>query len=280
MAGKLRKVRAGDPLVIPAATFNAFVDVAQDYQGRQRSTTQDSAPNWRQTGIVPIRNDSDADRARFDVLGISGPVITPTANADAFKERVALKGIVPTAAHVGRFVVLLEPAVKGAIVRAVAAGVTIARVKMNAESHVLADVASDQAGHLHSGVTGSAALLWVEPEADRDPDPAVAWTIAKLGLPGGVVAASDYAVITSRVGVLPPYLYTATAAQMDATGTWSPVTGGAVYDPVFNLEEQGTGGQYVSPLALGDVVQIAPAPGEIAAHVCQRSHYRGTYPPG
>jgi len=109
MSSTLRKVRSGDPLVIPAATFNAFVDVARDYQERQRSATRDGLPDWRQTGIVLVRNDSGADRQRFDVLGVAGTVIKPTDNADAFKERVALKGVTPTAAHAGRFVILLEP---------------------------------------------------------------------------------------------------------------------------------------------------------------------------
>jgi len=31
------KVRRGDPLVIPAQTFNTFIDVAQDFRQRQRS---------------------------------------------------------------------------------------------------------------------------------------------------------------------------------------------------------------------------------------------------
>ncbi len=32
----LRKVQSGDPLTIPAATFNTFVDAAQDFLRRQR----------------------------------------------------------------------------------------------------------------------------------------------------------------------------------------------------------------------------------------------------
>jgi len=212
VAPTLRKVRSGDPLVIPAATFNAFVDAAQDFQGRQRSATQHSAPDWRQTGITPVRNDSGADRARFDVLGISGPVITPTANADAFKERVALKGIVPTAAHTGRFVVLLEPVTNGAIGRGVVAGVTIARVKIASEAHTLAEVLAGDAAKLQSADTGTATLLWMEPAADRTPDPTVAWTIIRLGA-GGSAPPFRWAQVTE---IQPTYVR---ARLLDTSGT-------------------------------------------------------------
>jgi hypothetical protein len=37
MAGPMQKVKRGDPLVIPASTFNTFVDAARDFQDRQRS---------------------------------------------------------------------------------------------------------------------------------------------------------------------------------------------------------------------------------------------------
>ncbi len=65
---------------------------------------------------------------------------------------------------------------------------------------------------------------------------------------------------------------------MDANGNWTQVGGGAAYNNVFNLEEQGAGGQWVNPLVVGDVVLIfaTPDPG-VDAFVCTRSHYRGTY---
>lgn len=159
MATTLNKVRSGDPLVIPAATYNAFVDAARDHRERQRSATKDGLPDWRQTGIVLVRNDSGADRERFDVLGVSGPVITPTDNADAFKERVAIKGVTPTTAHAGRFVVLLEPVRADAFGRGCVDGVCVARVKMNDEGHVFAEAKDGQADKLESGAAGSACLL-------------------------------------------------------------------------------------------------------------------------
>ena len=110
MAGAMQKVKRGDPLVIPASTFNTFIDAARDFQDRQRSARCDAVREQRDTGIVLIRNESGADRERFDVLGIEGPIIERVDNEDEFKQRVALRGVVPSSPHPGKFAILLEPA--------------------------------------------------------------------------------------------------------------------------------------------------------------------------
>jgi len=100
------------------------------------------------------------------------------------------------------------------------------------------------------------------------------------GLSAGARAAvsADFAMITSKAGTAPPYRYAAAQATMDADGAWTQVDGGLAYNNVFNLEEQGAGGQWVNPLNVGDVVLIFAAPNpNVDAFVCTRSHYRGTY---
>jgi hypothetical protein len=37
MGDHLKKVQSGDPLVVPAATWNAFIDAAEDYRQRLAS---------------------------------------------------------------------------------------------------------------------------------------------------------------------------------------------------------------------------------------------------
>ncbi len=276
MAGTLNKVKSGDPLVIPAATFNTFIDAARDFQQRQRATSREAQRESRQTGIVLVRNESGADRARFDVLGIAGPIIKPVDNAGEFTNRFSLRGALPSVTHAGRFAVLLEPAKDQAIVRAVVDGVTVVRVRMNDEAHGSADIEIGQAGQLTSGDAGAARLLWVEPVEDRQ-DPEIAWTVARVGGGGGSSVSASCAMITSKAGSLPPYRYAAVDTTMDENGAWTQVGGGGTYNNVFNLEEQGAGGQWVNPLLVGDVVIIFPAPGGADAFVCTRSHYRGTY---
>ena len=41
MAGPMQKVKRGDPLVIPASTFNTFVDAARDFQKRQSDRSRE-----------------------------------------------------------------------------------------------------------------------------------------------------------------------------------------------------------------------------------------------
>ncbi len=277
MPTALKKVRPGDPLVIPAATFNTFIDAARDFQERQRSTQRDAQRDRLDSGIVLVRNESGADRERFDVLGIEGPIVERVDNEDAFKQRVALRGVIPSSPHAGKFAILLEPGKDQDIVRACVAGVCVVRVFMNDEAHTFAEVEVGQAARLESADSGTARLLWVEPPGDRQ-DPQIAWTVARIGGGGGGAVGAAFAMITSKAGSAPPYRYAAVQATMDEDGAWTQVGGGAAYNNVFNLEEQGAGGQWVNPLVVGDVVLIfaAPDPG-VDAFVCTRSHYRGTY---
>jgi len=180
-----RKVRPGDPLIIPAAAFNAFIDAAQRFQEQQHNTEQDPYWEQRHTGIVLVRNDSGADRQRFDILGIGGPVIRRVDNPDSFKNQIAIKGVTPTATHAGRFVVLLEPVKAGSFARGCVHGVCLARVRMNREDDGFAEVKENQISRLESGGAGSAALLWVEPVGEREYSD-TAWAIIRLGNRGGI----------------------------------------------------------------------------------------------
>src|SRR3989304_917233 len=110
MADVLKKVQRGQPLVIPASTFNAFVDAAQDFQRRKLSQQSTGLSTSRDADMVLVKNASGADRARVEILGINPPVFTPPHNLDEFRNRVALSGVVPTAANPwGKFVILAEP---------------------------------------------------------------------------------------------------------------------------------------------------------------------------
>jgi hypothetical protein len=187
MADTLKKVQSGDKLRMPAAAYNAFVDTAMDLRRRQQSQEQGATPEQRQTGIILVRNDSGEDRARFDVLGISNTVVTPTDNLDAFKAKVVLAGVKPTEAdHKGCFVVLLEPIVTGKIGRAVAAGVSVARVNITDADHKFADVSDNDAGQLKSTDSGAAAIFW------KESGTGVKWAVVRIGAGGGALSEGQY----------------------------------------------------------------------------------------
>lgn len=88
----MKKVRPGDPLVIPAATFNTFIDAARDFQDRQRSARRDAVREQRDTGIVLVRNETGADRERFDVLGIDERIIAGRSLPDRGRSRSGGQG--------------------------------------------------------------------------------------------------------------------------------------------------------------------------------------------
>ncbi len=176
MGDVMKKVKTGDPLAIPARTFNAFIDAARDHQDRQRGRDRGALRRLRQNGIVPVKNASGADRDRFDVLGIDAPLFTPTENEESFKNEPAVSGVVPVEAdQTGRFVVLLEPVKAGEIALGCALGVCPVHVDMQDEAHRFADVAEGVTGHLVSGPAGGAEILWAEAGTG------VKWALVKVG---------------------------------------------------------------------------------------------------
>lgn len=62
MSDPFKKVQAGDPLRIPAAAYNLFIDTARDFQRRAHGLGQGSMPSFRQATVVPVRNNTGADR--------------------------------------------------------------------------------------------------------------------------------------------------------------------------------------------------------------------------
>ncbi|MCC6910333.1 MAG: hypothetical protein IT430_20555 [Phycisphaerales bacterium] len=156
----LRKVKSGDPLKIPAAAYNAFVDAAVDLRQRQHEESREPQRLRRDSDVILVLNSTASTVNRFGVLAITDPIIAPT---DALElERVAFTGVVSAAEHAGKFAILLETAAPGAIVRAAMGGVVPVKVGLLQPDDEFADVAPGQTGYLNSGDSGTAQILWVE----------------------------------------------------------------------------------------------------------------------
>jgi len=180
MSSALRKVRSGDPLVIPAAAYNAFIDAALDFRQRTAHLGQGAQPSFPQASIVLVRNDSGSNQNRMAVLGVEAPIIDPSANEEEFKNRVALSCITPAAdTHEGKFVVLAEPIANGKIGRAYAAGVCPVKIDVPDEEHEwrYAEIADGITGNLKVSMQGSATILW------RAGGTGVQWAVIRLGQP-------------------------------------------------------------------------------------------------
>ena len=89
----IRKVQPGEPLKIPAAAYNAFVDAANSTKAAMLRNGQDAGNLG--AGTVLVRNATGADLGRFSIVGIDGPVISPTDNLTEFQNRIVLSGVEP-----------------------------------------------------------------------------------------------------------------------------------------------------------------------------------------
>jgi len=176
----LRKVRSGERLSIPAETFNSFIDAARDLKERRQRQGASPREDRAETGIVLVRNDSGADRERFDVLGVDIPVFGPADNLDEFRNRASLAGVTPTVAtHAGRFAVLQEPVPDGGIGRAMLLGVTPVMLEVVDEADTFADVADGLCAYLLTGSEGVAHVLW------KEPGTGVLWGLVRFPAGGG-----------------------------------------------------------------------------------------------
>jgi hypothetical protein len=186
MSDQMKKVQSGDPLSIPAQAYNAFIDAARDFRGRQQNQQRDTHVGvGRSSGIVLIKNESGGNRQRFDVLGLDEPIIDPDDNIDEFKNAVTFRGSVPDETkHRGRFAVLLEPLATGAIGRAVVAGVTIVRLRLDDGSQQVetAEIIDGDEAAMQPASDGSATVLWHQPQSGD------VWAVVRLAnaAPAGV----------------------------------------------------------------------------------------------
>jgi len=178
MGDHLKKVQAGQPLEIPAGTFNTFIDTARAHLARQRSTQTGTDRSARDPDVVLVRNDSGYDLARFEVLGVSDVVISPADNLDEFKNGIVLTGTTPSLAnHFGRFVVLLEPLAAGQIGRACASGMCQVRINVVDEADQYADVRDGSRATLESTDRGASYIYW------RQSGTGEKWAVVKLSIP-------------------------------------------------------------------------------------------------
>ena len=175
MGDSLKKVHTGQPLKIPAATFNAFINAAKAHQQQQQIGQAGQAGS--RGHLVLVRNNSAATVDRFGVLAITGTVFEPTN--DEFMNRIIFEGDEPSADLLGSFVITAEPIKAGGIGAAFAAGVCPVQIDVTDDDHRQADTANGDSAKLKSGYGGAAAILW------REGGTGVQWSVIRFGKPPG-----------------------------------------------------------------------------------------------
>ena len=193
MPDLFKRVTPGERLKIPAAAYNAFIDAALDYKRRRVQESSDGTPTIRDGGIVLLQNSTGADLAELSIVGIAGPIYTPTQAVDFFKSTVALSGAAPTVSHAGKFAVLLEPISNGFVGAAMVDGVCPVKVNITDANHRFADVTPSQSGYLTSSAAGSARILWSESATGN------VWCIVRIG-DGPVAGMSDNPAVLLSTG--------------------------------------------------------------------------------
>lgn len=229
----LEHVQPGQPLKIPAQTWNAVIDVARAHQQRGPRTGGEPLLTPADANLVLVKNASGADRARFDVLGIDAPIILPGGaggNPEGFAERVALSCIAATEAdHADRFVMLIEPLKSGAIGRARITGVCPAKIQIDDEAHTTAGV-KDAGTVLTSGKPG-VTLLW------KEAGTGVKWAVVQMQAP----PARLWIKLDTASSVAPNrWAYSYRVVVPKADGTWEnrpDQAGQETYGLAYNTTE-------------------------------------------
>jgi hypothetical protein len=172
----LRKVRAGERIELEAATWNAFCDAAAAHQASRHTLHVPGATGAPGQSLVFVRNDSGADRARFDVLALGQPLFLPGDALVEFQSRASFQGIAPVAdTHLESFVVLQEPIRDGGVGLGLVAGVTACQVFVEYESDAYAGVGDGHFDRLLGG-DGGARILW------KEPGDGLKWALVLLGV--------------------------------------------------------------------------------------------------
>jgi len=182
----MKKVRPGQPLQVPAGTFNSFIDAAEDFKARTRGKGQGPPGGglWSRGdgGRILVRNDSGATADRFAILGVDTIVIAESANSDQFKSRPLLSVIAPAVpTHSENFVVLAEPLRHEATVadrpigEAVIDGITVAQIDVQNAAHNFAIVVNAQSTKFESAVDGPIQIIY------KDGGTGDKWAVVRLG---------------------------------------------------------------------------------------------------
>jgi len=179
MADAFRKVRSGQPLVIPAQAYNAFVDAALAERRREQSRGGGPLGDALPRGVVLVRNDSDQTIEPYHALAISGVLAEPGADDQerTFHSRTPLTGEVASEdSNTMAFVVATQPISPGGLGRCVLTGITPAKVTVNDESDTTCELTADETV-LTSTPMGGAPILWKEDGTGEK------WAVIELGRP-------------------------------------------------------------------------------------------------
>ena len=155
------KILMGDYFdAMPVRAWNTFIDSAQDFLRRQNGLRAPVQYGSWSSGIFPVRNDSGADRARFEILTITGTLFTQASRPEEFYNQPTMTAGA-TSTPPEKFVILQEPVKSGEVGRGMLIGVSAVQIDMVDATDDWADVISGDSSKLRSGPFGSSRIVYV-----------------------------------------------------------------------------------------------------------------------
>ena len=174
----MQHAQPGQPMRIPAATWNSMLSMLAWWKRTQNGTGGGTSKLPPQAGVFKVRNGSGSAVERFGVLGIGGPLFDPEDSETAFKNNeLIFEGALPVEKdHWGKFCVVLEPLAANKIGRAVFAGLVHVQLDVTHDlPYEFADIIAGDTAKLYAGWSGRASIEW------RAPGTGTKWAVVNLG---------------------------------------------------------------------------------------------------
>ena len=170
----MEKVRQGEAVSIKAATWNSFLDAAEFARRARRLVGAEAVGAGLNGNMVYVRNKCGETIPRFGAVVLSDAVIPHDASSDEIEcDTPAFDGVPAEGEQDGGegeaerevrpFAVAVEPIANGEIGRAIAIGVTPAKVDVvNDEDTCAEPVPGSASGAMRSTNVGYARIVWKE----------------------------------------------------------------------------------------------------------------------
>jgi hypothetical protein len=153
-----KRVTTGEPLQIPADTWNAFLE-ARDWVQRQARVGAGEVKPLRPT-LVHVHNDTGGDLARFNVGTVSGMAITPTDNLLEWQARQVYTLAAPVEGDTP--VIVQGPIADGEYGSGIIWGPSCVQVSFSASDHTFATVSTGTTANLESASAGEFRIVYAE----------------------------------------------------------------------------------------------------------------------
>jgi len=157
----------GQKFRIPAGAYNAFIDNLGNNLGGGAAGLHQGTPVE-----ILVKNAGGTNLAAYSVVGLTTPVVTPSANLDSFKYGMKLNASTPT--ETAKIGVLSQPLRIGETGRAVVKGYTVVKVNVIDSSHEYCGPTVTY-GYLTSSAAGNNRIIYKESGTGQK------WAVVSLG---------------------------------------------------------------------------------------------------